>query len=224
MARSASRTKTGSKKSPQGRQRIKRAKPTGKSREKTLRRHDTSLPERQTVGRGEIMEPLPATAKMIHPLDQSLYHEGAGILERLRRDHAKVQYLCETFQTSGGADKRHVAHKIMTELETHASVEEELFYPEISRRAEQEGKQLVREAMADHEDIGAQIVTLKTLDPDADAFTAGVEQLIQHVQRHVEDEERELFPLAEDLLGDELERLGETMDERKTVLLQVLLH
>ena len=97
------------------------------------------------------------------------------------------------------------------------------FILKISRRAEQEGKQLVREAMADHEDIDAQIVTLKTLDPEAEAFSAGVEQLIRHVQRHVEDEEeRELFPLAEDLLGEELERLGETMDERKTVLSQVL--
>lgn len=224
MARSASRTKTSSKKGTQGRRRIKRATPTVKSREKTLRPHNTSLPEPHNAGRREPIESNPAIAKMIHPLDQSLYHEGAGILEQLRRDHAKIQYLCETFQTLGGTDKRHVAHKIMMELETHARVEEELFYPEINRRAEQEGKQLVREAMADHEDVGAQIVTLKTLDPEADAFTAGVEQLIQHIQRHVEDEERELFPLAEDLLGEELERLGETMDERKTVLSHVLSH
>lgn len=222
MARSASRTKTESKKGTQGRRRIKRAKQTVKSHETTPRRSATSVPERPIGERGEGLESQPAGEKMIHPLDQSLYHEGAGILERLRRDHAKLQYLCETFQTSGGADKSHVAHKILTELETHARIEEELFYPEISRRAEQEGKQLVREAMADHEDIDAQIVTLKTLDPEAEAFSAGVEQLIQHVQRHVEDEERELFPLAEDLLGEELERLGETMDERKTVLSQVL--
>ncbi|MGC4097059.1 MAG: hemerythrin domain-containing protein [Nitrospira sp.] len=224
MARSASRTKPGSGKDTPGRRRIKRAKQNVPPREKTVRRYDISLSERQGTEGANIREPHAAIAKKIHPLDQSLYHEGAGILERLRRDHVKVQYLCETFQTSGGADKSHVAHKIMTELETHARVEEELFYPEISRRAEQEGKQLVREAMADHEDIGAQILTLKTLDPEADAFTDGIEQLIQHVQRHVEDEERELFPLAEDLLAEELERLGETMDERKTVLLQILSH
>jgi hemerythrin-like domain-containing protein len=60
---------------------------------------------------------------------------------------------------------------------------------------------------------------LSRLTPEDDAFDAKVQVLIENVRHHVEEEESEMLPQAEKLLGqDELARLGEEMLARKRQL------
>jgi hemerythrin-like domain-containing protein len=41
---------------------------------------------------------------------------------------------------------------------------------------------------------------------------------MENVEHHIEEEEGEMFPEAEEVLGDRLERLGTQMQERKQQL------
>jgi hypothetical protein len=52
-----------------------------------------------------------------------------------------------------------------------------------------------------------------------EAFDAKVTVLMENVRHHVEEEEEELLPQSEEILGkDELKRLGEEMAARKEQL------
>jgi hemerythrin-like domain-containing protein len=53
---------------------------------------------------------------------------------------------------------------------------------------------------------------------DTDAFDAKFQELIQNVSHHVEEEESEMFPLAEQELAEDLEEMREEMQELKADL------
>jgi hemerythrin-like domain-containing protein len=53
---------------------------------------------------------------------------------------------------------------------------------------------------------------------DTDAFDAQFQELIQNVEHHVEEEEAEMFPLAEDELAEDLTDMRVEMQELKADL------
>jgi hypothetical protein len=57
------------------------------------------------------------------------------------------------------------------------------------------------------------------MSSEDEAFDAKVTVLMENVRHHVEEEEEELLPQSEEILGsDELTRLGEEMAARKEQL------
>jgi hemerythrin superfamily protein len=216
MARSTS----GAKQPHQLGRQIKRNGSEKRFRKKTTssRRHKTSPP----MGRDEKgAEPIrdAGTSGKTHPLDHTIPYESQNLLNRLALDHEHIWSLFEGFQTAGGDDKCQLANKLLNELEVHANIEEELFYSELVTHGDKKMQQLVREARMIHEDFTAVVNKLRTINPQEDAFASGVDKLMQQVQCHMEEEERVLFPMAQDLLGEKLEQLGAAMIEWKTMLL-----
>ena len=53
---------------------------------------------------------------------------------------------------------------------------------------------------------------------DTDEFDAKFQELIQNVAHHVEEEEAEMFPLAEEELAEDLTELKDEMQELKADL------
>ena len=54
-------------------------------------------------------------------------------IELLKADHAKVQELFRQYEKAGERS-REIAEQIFTEIEIHATLEEELFYPALRGR------------------------------------------------------------------------------------------
>jgi hemerythrin-like domain-containing protein len=140
----------------------------------------------------------------------------------LKADHEHIKRLFRTYETAAegtSQDKQVIAEQIFTELEVHSQIEEELFYPAVRAKTDQEGQDRVAESLEDHQAVEALIEILRTLDPQDEEFAARFEELMDTAEAHIEDEEEELFPEAEERLSDELERLGTRMQERKEVVL-----
>jgi hemerythrin superfamily protein len=140
----------------------------------------------------------------------------------LRQDHKKVEGLFNKFQQAKGVDaKRRFATQAMNELEVHAQIEEEIFYPAVKKAIEE--SDLVEEAKQEHQEAKSLISQLKKMKGQnngaGDEFEEKFAELVEAIQHHVEEEEGEMFPKVEDSELD-LAELGADMAERKRELLK----
>jgi hemerythrin superfamily protein len=143
-------------------------------------------------------------------------------VQLIRSDHRTVEKLFKEFEQAGDRaykTKQGLVEQITQELEVHATIEEETFYPAVQAKARKDGKELIDEAVEEHHLVRVTLGELAGLSPEDDAFDAKVQVLIENVRHHVEEEESEMLPQAEKLLGkEELARLGEEMLARKRQL------
>jgi hemerythrin superfamily protein len=140
----------------------------------------------------------------------------------IKEDHRKVEALFREYEQSGDRalkTRQRLVEEMSRELEVHATLEEESFYPAVEAKAKHDGKELVHEAVEEHHLVKITIGELAELTPEDEAFDAKVQVLMENVRHHVEEEESELLPQAEQLLGqDDLVRIGEVMAVRKQQL------
>src|SRR5262249_26298253 len=135
-------------------------------------------------------------AQSTHANDDETRHQPNDTIEMLTVDHRQVHALFQQYaDTPDTYLKQIIAEHVFAELTLHMLLEETVFYPAFAEQAEEEGKQLVNEALQDHQEIKALIETLQETDDDA-AFEAGFQELRAQVEQHIEDEEARMFPEA----------------------------
>jgi hemerythrin-like domain-containing protein len=143
-------------------------------------------------------------------------------VDLLKVDHARVKELFHQYEAAGNRayqKKKGIAEEVCTELEVHTTLEEEFFYPAMKRNTDQDGKDLVAEAIEEHHVVATLMEELKGLDPKDERYDAKFKVLMENVEHHIEEEEGEMFPEAEEVLGEKLESLGTQMQERKQELM-----
>jgi iron-sulfur cluster repair protein YtfE (RIC family) len=143
-------------------------------------------------------------------------------IDLLKADHRKFKKLFRTYEAAGDRayqKKKDLADKLFMEITIHSMVEEELFYPAVKERANKEGKRLVAESVEEHHIVATLIEEMKALDPKDERFEAKFSVLQENIEHHMEEEENELFPEAEELLGTRIKNLGAQMEERKDELM-----
>ncbi|MGI8809638.1 MAG: hemerythrin domain-containing protein [Acidimicrobiales bacterium] len=140
----------------------------------------------------------------------------------LTADHNRVRGLFARFQTAEEADDTvqmmELAAKIIVELEVHATIEEEIFYPAI-QGADEELKDTVDEGIEEHHVAKTLMEEIKTLTPEDDAWVAKMKVLIESVEHHAGEEEEEMFPeTRKNFDKAALEGLGTQLEARKAEL------
>jgi hemerythrin superfamily protein len=134
--------------------------------------------------------------------------------QMIRQDHKKVEGLFKKFaQTQGSQAKRRLAENAMAELEVHAALEEEIFYPAVKNEVD-DGSSMVQEAIEEHQTVKQLISELKGMQEADEEFESQFSQLMENVQHHVEEEESEMLPKVEESELD-LNSLGQKMSQRK---------
>lgn len=117
------------------------------------------------------------------------------ILEMLKEDHQKVK---KAFKQ---AEKLHeqealeelqaLVEQTCAEIEVHARLEEELFYPAAREAVKEED--LIEEAEVEHGSAKALIEQLEGMSPDDPKYMATFTVLGEYVKHHIKEEENELF-------------------------------
>jgi hemerythrin superfamily protein len=139
----------------------------------------------------------------------------------IKADHRRVEQLFREFEEAGDRafkTKQQLVAQIIRELEVHAAIEEEIYYPAVEAKAKKDGKEQVAEAVEEHHVVKILLGELSAMSAEDEAFDAKVTVLIENVRHHVEEEESEMLPQSEEILGEELTRLGEEMAARKKQL------
>jgi hypothetical protein len=142
-------------------------------------------------------------------------------LKLLSADHRKVEDLFEQFEKAGGdGRKEKIAREICTELKVHAMIEEEIFYPALRGKIEEDA---LDEAYVEHDGAKVLINDIEAGGPDDDFYDAKVKVLQEEIEHHVKEEEKmngNIFQQARAADVD-LEALGEQMAARKAELMEL---
>jgi hemerythrin-like domain-containing protein len=144
----------------------------------------------------------------------------ADAIEMLKADHRRVRALFRRYDdTDDQAMRQGIVAELFVELELHTQLEETVFYPAFADETNQEGQELVTASLEDHEDIDVLVEELRGLEADQEVFAAKFQELRTKVEQHVQEEESQLFPQAEQVLAEQLEDLRDEMQEIKEHLL-----
>ncbi len=142
--------------------------------------------------------------------------------ELLRDDHEVLRGLFARYQELADGDrpaKAALFRRIREEIEAHAAVEEEIFYPAVRGANPVLAGPIVREAFEDHRLIRQILRDVEAGSPGSDEFDAKLNVLRENVLRHAEREEREVFAEARSSMTPlQLSLLGGRLSDRKREL------
>jgi hemerythrin superfamily protein len=133
----------------------------------------------------------------------------------LKKQHREVKAL---FKKVDGTDNPRLRRQLMNEitrsLEGHTLIEEEIFYPAVRGLETRKAEEMVLEAYEEHHVVKLVLAELPRVDPADERFEAKMTVLSELIEHHADEEEQEMFKLAEKLGKDELGALAEQMQAR----------
>ncbi|MDZ4306675.1 hemerythrin domain-containing protein [Allopontixanthobacter sp.] len=136
----------------------------------------------------------------------------------LAQDHRKVEELFSKYEKASGRDRKaEIANRICDELKIHTIIEEEIFYPALEGKIEED---LLNEAYVEHDGAKMLVNEIAQGSPDEAFYDAKVTVLKEQIEHHVEEEEKQrnnMFQQARAADVD-LEEIGERMLARKEEL------
>lgn len=119
------------------------------------------------------------------------------ILEMLKEDHQRVKKAfkqAEKLHEQQAHDElQALVEQTCAEIEIHARLEEELFYPAAREAVKEED--LIEEALVEHGSAKALIEQLQGLSSDDPKFMATFTVLGEYLKHHIKEEENELFEM-----------------------------
>lgn len=139
-------------------------------------------------------------------------------IELLKADHAAVADLFEKVKATDESQHPATFDKIKAELDVHTHIEESIFYPKLQADGNKELIDIVREGIEEHRQVKMFLKELDALADESEKFEPKLKVLIEDVEHHVEEEEREMFPMvANQFDADTLDELGAAIEaEKKT--------
>jgi iron-sulfur cluster repair protein YtfE (RIC family) len=158
-------------------------------------------------------------AQHTHANDNETNYQPDDAIAILTADHRQVRTLFQQYADTPDLYLRQIiAEHVFAEFTLHMLLEETVFYPAFAEQADAEGKRLVREALQDHQQLRALIVTLQNVAED-EVFETGFQALRAQVEQHVADEETTMFPQAAQVLATHWEEITVLLQERKQQIL-----
>lgn len=138
----------------------------------------------------------------------------------IKGDHDRIE---ETFRKFEKAEERsperqELARDAIRELQLHALMEEEIFYPTL-RAQKKVDPVIMNEADLEHHVVKVLIAELLALRTNDERYDARFLVLAENVRHHFKEEEREMLPKARKMEVD-FEELGRRMLARRGEALQ----
>ena len=142
-------------------------------------------------------------------------------IDLLLRDHRRIRRLLRDLVEARDADLRGEIFGLAEEaLQVHSALEEDLFYPAVRRAAGTDAaEELYIKSRDEHKLADTIVPHLRFVNRRSNAFNAKARLARELIEQHIENEYRELFPLAEAVLTPrELDDLGARMERSGRLL------
>lgn len=134
----------------------------------------------------------------------------------LRQDHEVMGRLIdETIASPDGPERQETVKRLVTALDVHLRIEEELFYPMLAALSG-----VIPEAHREHAQMRALAAGIDHRQATSPDFLLKLGDLRDAVRRHVAEEEGALFPEAERLGREQLQTVGQQLEGRRHELMK----
>ncbi len=143
-------------------------------------------------------------------------------LSLLIADHNRVRGLFARFQAAeeekDTAQMAELAAKIITELEVHATIEEEIFYPACEGKVDEAD---LKEAYVEHDAAKVLVAEIANGGPDDEYYDGKVKVLQEEMEHHIKEEEGWLSGIFSQAKrhGVDMDALGVEIEERRSELM-----
>ncbi|WP_331763129.1 MULTISPECIES: hemerythrin domain-containing protein [unclassified Streptomyces] len=134
------------------------------------------------------------------------------MIDELMTDHREVEEMFGRIQamTAGGQQLRDQVDEVTIELVRHSVAEEQYLYPAVREHIDG-GDRLADKEIADHGRVEKILKQLERVDTDDPQMSTMLQQLMDEVAAHVQDEENNIFPmLRRACTPKQLDDLGDT--------------
>ncbi|HEY4230560.1 MAG TPA: hemerythrin domain-containing protein [Thermoanaerobaculia bacterium] len=140
----------------------------------------------------------------------------------LTEQHDEVRSLFKEYEGAGEgahATRKRLIDEASQKLEVHSQLEERIFYPACEELEDEKARKMVGESLEEHLIVKRLIKELEPLKGTDEKFESKATVLMESVKHHADEEEKDLFPVAEKELEDErLRELGGEMEALKARL------
>jgi hypothetical protein len=119
----------------------------------------------------------------------------SSIIAMLKADHKKVKKAFKDFEKLDPQEDpeqcQALVQQTLAEVEVHAEIEEQMFYP--AARGAIKEEDLIDEAEVEHMTAKVLIGQLKGMGPDDEKYAATFKVLGEYLNHHIQEEEGEIF-------------------------------
>jgi len=139
--------------------------------------------------------------------------------EVLANAHRLFRRLFAEHRGSTPEKKREIFRTLKRQLEIHALIEEELFYPAVVRLRSGEARAIVRHGLEEHQELEGLLAEIDQMDAVDDRYDERIAVLRDSLERHLHDEEDRICVQALSHLSEaRLEKIGSDMEARRLKL------
>jgi hemerythrin superfamily protein len=149
------------------------------------------------------------------PSKKQTQEKGQDAIQLLRQDHDEVRKMFEEFESADEDRKFELAAEICQALTVHATIEEEIFYPQVREAIDAED--LMTEAEIEHDTVKHLIERVQAGEIDEVQLSAMIKVMQEYVNHHVNEEQRKIFPRVRRAELD-LVAMGQELLDRKSEL------
>lgn len=139
-----------------------------------------------------------------------------SIFEALKDDHETQRRLVQLLaETSGDSDGRaELFARTKEALKAHAAAEERCFYIPLMEHDRTQDQ--ARHSVSEHQEIEELLAALEEEGFSSPGWLAQAEKLQELVVHHLDEEEKEVFPVARKTLdAEEARRLGKAFEQER---------
>ncbi|MDB4928550.1 MAG: hemerythrin [Myxococcaceae bacterium] len=138
-------------------------------------------------------------------------------ISMLIQQHRQMEEMFEAALKAEGKERAKLFAVVADALMSHVSIEEEHFYPVVRAKRTED---VLLESLEEHLSLKRVVADLLDLDVADPRYESKLHVLKEQAEHHHEEEEEKLFPRSKKLLADdELDELGDVMEEAQTKLL-----
>ncbi len=121
-------------------------------------------------------------------------------VQKLKDDHREIQNLFRQFDEADDQSRERIANDVLTNLEIHSNLEEDLIYPAF--RAAIGNDDIIDKALEEHHVFTLLGRELRNMHLKDERYVAKFRVLSDIVLHHIQQEESHIFPEAEKVVID----------------------